>query len=153
MEIEIKKNVFIFIFRKLPTVRNYFDTFGVFCNINCYFQYGIRILCLFLYIGRYFKGIFDIFEIFWKMTRSVNNFSTKNIFSKNVYTLVLSRRVPSSSSLSSSVCPSVPSSVVRRRRRPSSVRPSVPSPGYICILYSYTYILYCSFKIVSPPPN
>ena len=44
-------------------VRMYFGIYGVFCIINCYFEYGIRILCIFLYIGRYFK---DLFEHFFK---------------------------------------------------------------------------------------
>ena len=78
----------------------YFGIFGIPCKTNCYFEYRIRILCIFLYMGTYFKLIFDIFR---RRRR---------------------RRVPSSSSSSSSVRPSVPSSV------PSSssvLCPSVPS--------------------------
>ena len=32
--------------------------FGVICTINCYFEYRIWILCIFLYMGTYFKDIF-----------------------------------------------------------------------------------------------
>ena len=35
--------------------------FGLFCNTNFYFAYRIWILCIFLYMGTYFKCIFDIF--------------------------------------------------------------------------------------------
>ena len=45
------------IFRK-SKCSNAFWHFGVFCTINCYFEFGIRIRCIFLYIGSYFKDIF-----------------------------------------------------------------------------------------------
>ena len=37
-----------------------FGIVGVFCIINRYFEYRIRILCIFLYMGTYFKFVFDI---------------------------------------------------------------------------------------------
>ena len=42
----------------------YFDMLGIFCTINCYFEYRIRIMCIFLYMGTYFKYIFWHFSPF-----------------------------------------------------------------------------------------
>ena len=36
-------------------VRIYFGILGVICNKNWYFEYDIRILCILMYIGTYFK--------------------------------------------------------------------------------------------------
>ena len=36
-----------------------FGIVGVFCIIDRYFEYRIRILCIFLYMGTYFKCIFE----------------------------------------------------------------------------------------------
>ena len=44
---------FLFFFESLKTNRNcrmYFGISGVFCIINCHFEYDIQILCFFLYI-------------------------------------------------------------------------------------------------------
>ena len=41
----------VFLFIKIPNVRKYFGVFGVFYIINRYFEYRIRILCIFLYMG------------------------------------------------------------------------------------------------------
>ena len=116
-----KKHV---VFQTFPKTRKYFGMFGLFCKINCYFEYRIRILCIFLYMGTYFKWISDI----------------SPSSPCPVVVVVLCPSVPSSVPSSSSVlCPSVPSSVpsssssvvVMRRRRPSSVvvvrRPSSSS--------------------------
>ena len=35
--------------------------FGVFCITICYFWCGIRIRCIFLYIGTYVEDMFDLF--------------------------------------------------------------------------------------------
>ena len=42
-------------------VRKYFGIVGVICTINCYFESRIQILCIFLYMGTYFRDIFDTF--------------------------------------------------------------------------------------------
>ena len=39
----------------------YFGVIGVFYTINCNFKFGIRVRCILLYIGRYFKDIFRHF--------------------------------------------------------------------------------------------
>ena len=44
-------------FSKIPENRMYFGIVGLFCIINCYFEYRIRILCIFPYMGTYFKDI------------------------------------------------------------------------------------------------
>ena len=36
----------------------YFGVLGVFCTINCYFEYRIWILCIYLYMGTYFEVFF-----------------------------------------------------------------------------------------------
>ena len=60
--------------RRILDLFIFFGVVGVFCTINHYFEFGIRILCIFLYIGSYFK---DIFELFLETCpRSVNNFRT-----------------------------------------------------------------------------
>ena len=41
---------FCFVSKKVRTVRMHFCSFGVFCTIDCYFEYVYRILCIFLYI-------------------------------------------------------------------------------------------------------
>ena len=41
-----------------PNFRMYVGMIGLFCTINCYFEYSIRILCICLYMGTYFKDIF-----------------------------------------------------------------------------------------------
>ena len=51
-------------------IRKCFSVFGVFCTINWYFEYDIRIMCLFLYIWSWTNVIFE------KMFGSVNNFRT-----------------------------------------------------------------------------
>ena len=66
-------------------IEMYFGILGVFCTINYYFEYRIRIMCIFLYMGTYFKDIFRHFsnpqnhKIFdppkvKNKSRSVNNF-------------------------------------------------------------------------------
>ena len=110
-----------------------FDVFGGFCVISCYFEYRIRIRCLFLYMGTSYKNMFLIFSTFLKRSRSVNTFRTFFLH-KCIYTgispscPVVSRRRrppplsvrPSRRRRPSSVRPSTS---VRRRRRPSSARP------------------------------
>ena len=54
--------MFRFVFRTFrinPFPLRYFCVLGVFCTINYYFGYGIRILCIFLYIGTDFKDTFQ----------------------------------------------------------------------------------------------
>ena len=56
MKIELFENV-----RMFPIVFKVSKVFwhvGVFCIINCHFEYWIRILCIVLYMGTYFKDIF-----------------------------------------------------------------------------------------------
>ena len=56
----------------------HFDVFGVICIINCYVECVYRILCIFLYIGTYFRDSFRYFSTFWeKCRRSVNHFRMK----------------------------------------------------------------------------
>ena len=38
--------------------RKYFDIVGIFCIINRYFEYRIRIRCIWLYMGTWFKIVF-----------------------------------------------------------------------------------------------
>ena len=38
------------VLEKFEKVRKYFGMLGVFCTIECYFEYVYRILCIFLYI-------------------------------------------------------------------------------------------------------
>ena len=58
-----------------------FGIVGLFCIINCYFEYGIRIRCTLLYMGTLVKCIFEHFyEHFLNSPRSVNNFRTKDCF-------------------------------------------------------------------------
>ena len=42
--------------------RKCFSMFGVFCIINLYCEYRVRILCIFLYTGTYFKDIVQPFR-------------------------------------------------------------------------------------------
>ena len=80
--------VFLFILSKFPfLVFEIFENlcflfelcvgmFGVICKINCYFEYRIRSLCIFLYIGTYFKWSFKYVArpFVRKCPRSVNTF-------------------------------------------------------------------------------
>ena len=60
------------------TFRKYFGIFGIFCIINRYFEYRIRIRCIWLYLGTWFKICFYVFwDLFKKCPRSVNSFRTK----------------------------------------------------------------------------
>ena len=73
--------VFLEHFTCFPKCRNYFGVDGLFCIINVYFEYRIRILCIGLYIGTWFKCIFEHFsenKINTSKTnpRSVNKFRT-----------------------------------------------------------------------------
>ena len=54
------------------TFRKYIGIDGVFCTINYYFELGIRIRCIFLYIWTYFK----VSSNFGSFFRSVNNLRT-----------------------------------------------------------------------------
>ena len=48
----------------------------VFYTINCYFEYRIRILCIWLYMGTWFKINFgDVFEHFQKQAQKCEQFS------------------------------------------------------------------------------
>ena len=47
-----------FFLQNVPNFRKYFGMFGLFCTINRYFGYRIRILCIFLYMGIWCKDIF-----------------------------------------------------------------------------------------------
>ena len=66
--IDITKQKFYFfefsnIFDVFPTSRKCFGIFGPFRTINRYFEYLIRILCIFLYMGEHtLKIFFDIFR-------------------------------------------------------------------------------------------
>ena len=61
-----------------PNIQMYFDMFGVFCTINCYFEYRICILCIFLYVGTYFNDMFQHFSNnkIESFPRSANNCRT-----------------------------------------------------------------------------
>ena len=65
-------------FSKLSsTNRIYFGIFCLFCTINCYFEYRIQILCIFLYMGTCFKDMFQhLSRTNRKNPRSVNNSRT-----------------------------------------------------------------------------
>ena len=67
-----KQSIYFSIFR------NYFGIVGVFYIINCYFEYRIRNLRTWLYMGTWFKRFFDTFQKkkIQKCPRSVNNFRT-----------------------------------------------------------------------------
>ena len=43
-------------------IRKCFYIFGLFCIINRYFEYRIRICCIELYMGTLFKTFFDMFS-------------------------------------------------------------------------------------------
>ena len=68
--------VFFNIFEKCRFVRIHFGMFGVFCTRNSYFEYGIRIRCILLYIGTWFKDFVE--HVFQTCPRNVNNFHTKS---------------------------------------------------------------------------
>ena len=56
-----------FNFRNFLIPRKYFGIFGVLCIINRYFEYRIRILCIWLYMGTSVKCIFEhLFHHFLK---------------------------------------------------------------------------------------
>ena len=60
-----KEFVFLQVSEHFPQNRKsrmYFGIAGLFCTINCYFEYRNRILCIFLYMGTYFKDIFEHFS-------------------------------------------------------------------------------------------
>ena len=41
------EELFVFeVFQLFPIFRMYFRILGVFCTINCYFEYRIRVLCI-----------------------------------------------------------------------------------------------------------
>ena len=69
------------IFRNFPKGRKYFGIFGLFCIINSYFEYRIRIR---LYMGTWLKYYFCDFVRFsrklQKCPSSVTNFRTKDVF-------------------------------------------------------------------------
>ena len=57
--------------------RMYFGVLGAFRIINCYFEYRIRILCIFFVYGNMFKRYFRHFlNKIENVTRSVNNVRT-----------------------------------------------------------------------------
>ena len=61
----------------------YFGILGVFCTINWYFEYRIRIRCTFLYMGTYFKDLSEHFFFsnnFQTCPRSANIFGTNYSF-------------------------------------------------------------------------
>ena len=61
---KIKFIHFLRFFEKIKcfqTFRKYFGIVGLFCTINRYFEYRIRILCIFLYMGTWCKDIFRHF--------------------------------------------------------------------------------------------
>ena len=74
--------------------------FCLFCTMNCYFEYRIRILCICLYIGTYFKCIVGMFP------SSSSSSSVRPVVVRPVGRPVVRPAVRP-----------VPSSVVRRRRR------------------------------------
>ena len=53
---------FFEIAQSIQTFRKYFYIVGLFCTRTHYFEYRIRILCIFLYMGAYFKYIFRHFS-------------------------------------------------------------------------------------------
>ena len=64
IEITKFKTFFVFfkIFQHFPEIRKCFGVFGVFCTINRYFEYRIRILRSFLYMQTQVKYIFEHFS-------------------------------------------------------------------------------------------
>ena len=81
------KNMDFWFSRTFPKKRKYSVIVGLLCIINCYFEYRIRILCIWLYMRTWFKMIFwdffrknskNVSKKFKKCPRSVNNFRTDN---------------------------------------------------------------------------
>ena len=80
-----------FCFSILLNFKECFGIFGLFCPINCYFEYRFRILCTFLYMGTYFEKnkmqFFDLQNLnlstpkIEHFPRSVNNFSIEDFWS------------------------------------------------------------------------
>ena len=60
----------------------YVGVVGVFCILNLYYEYDIRILCTLLYIGTYFKDRVRQFSgpKIENVPRSVNTFHTNCVF-------------------------------------------------------------------------
>ena len=54
------------IFECIWASSNVFWHSGVFCIMNCYFEYRIRIRCIFLYIGTWLTYFLRCFEMFSK---------------------------------------------------------------------------------------
>ena len=56
-----KQSLYFSTFRKCSGI------FDIFCIVNSYFEYRIRIRCIRLYIGAWFKNMFRVFSTFSKM--------------------------------------------------------------------------------------
>ena len=77
----LRSKTFVFLSRIFWFLWNTFDIFGVFCIINCYLEYRIRILCIFLYIGAYFKDRFRHFrQTSRKRSQKCKPFSHEHFF-------------------------------------------------------------------------
>ena len=71
----------LFVFWNFRKHRMYLGIVGVLCSINCYFEYGIRIRCIFCIYEHNMNIIFDIFrKNLENFPRSVNNYRTKYLF-------------------------------------------------------------------------
>ena len=71
---------FVWIFLIFQNSESILAFFGPFCIINRYFEYRIRILCIFLYMGTWCKDIFRHFstpKIEFVSTPPNQNFSEK----------------------------------------------------------------------------
>ena len=94
-----------------PKLRKDVGVFGLFCIINRYFESRIRIRCIELYMGTWFKHFFDIFrDCFKKRHRSVNSFRTdhfvRDVFGFGVLNGLTSLKYPSEGGIASLKHPS-----------------------------------------------
>ena len=63
-------------FRNIWIVRKYFGVVGVFGATNCYFEYRVQILCVWLYTGTWFKtNVGHVLTCFQKMSQMCEQFS------------------------------------------------------------------------------
>ena len=78
--------IFFEVFEQIPKTRMYFCILVLFCTINPYFEYRLRILWILLYMGTYFKHIFRHFS-----TPPQSNFRPPNRhFLPEVWTIFVS---------------------------------------------------------------
>ena len=127
-------------FPKILKNEMYFSICCVFCTINCYFEYRIRILCIFLYMGTYFKCILDI------CPSSSTSCPVVVVICPSVRPVVRPVVVVRPLSVRPVVRPVVrrrrPSSVVVVRRRPSKYYLQDVAEASLALTYSITYIIH-----------